>query len=270
MRKDIFDEYKQFYIENWHPILRSSGFHRTGIELKPSVVDFLIELSGLEGDIPEFEPEEVNFLNSVGTILKYYDHSAFVRLGSRSHKDSLEYQNMNYEIKNHLDFWLSCIGSNRMKEDLELAKEHQYTPYLWIMQHIDIKPEEEFRVFVKNNEIIGISQYNYHLPYQSIQKNYDSIEWAISMFIQKMKSYSTDIFPRDCIIDLIISQDKSSINSINWYCKFLEINPFSPMTDSCLYTWVDADDGFIIMSHIDKDTGKQHKKSFVYNEREIK
>ncbi|CAH2351781.1 cell division cycle protein 123 [[Candida] railenensis] len=107
------------------------------------------------------------------------------------------------------------------------SKERKINMELVLREWVDINPALEFRVFVKRNQIIGISQrdLNYYDYLDSLKTELGS---KITSFC---KDHVIGIFPdADFIIDLYVPRPFTKV----W---IVDINTFSRSTDSLLFTW---------------------------------
>lgn len=95
----------------------------------------------------------------------------------------------------------------------------------------EINPAYEFRVFVKDHRIIGISQRDNN-KYEFLQGLKLELNEKITQFVEdhvipKLKS---DTQLSKYIVDVYVSKNDIYI---------IDINPFSRKSDSCLFTWVE-------------------------------
>lgn len=98
---------------------------------------------------------------------------------------------------------------------------------LVLRKWIDIHPAYEFRCFVKNHEIIGISQRHPRSYYHFIKSEKEDIVEDLGVFFSK---YLQETFPDpDYVVD-VIREGKGKI-------ILLDCNPWGPVTDSLLYSW---------------------------------
>src|SRR3990167_655371 len=77
----------------------------------------------------------------------------FARLGSRSPKDNQT------EIRSGNDVLQAFCDSERVLDDLMLCTKMKYDPYVFVRQWVNIPKDKEFRCFVKDWGLRGISQY---------------------------------------------------------------------------------------------------------------
>ena len=158
----------------------------------------------------------------------------FVRLGSRSPKDSL-YESTAKCLTVEDIMTRLTVCSERIYEDLSMAINNKYESCIWLREWKEIPEWAEFRCFMKDRKLIGISQYNYlkGIIYSEIKENEESIIHLILGFFDYFKTVSH----LDSVVFDVFVIKKSIGNQNHWEIKLLEINPFFEMTDPCLFDW---------------------------------
>lgn len=103
-------------------------------------------------------------------------------------------------------------------------------PYVLVLRKWSaLQPAKEFRVFVKNNRIIGICQRDCENFYQHIRTSIDEIRTNIwDFFVETIQNK----FPSaDFIVD-IYRKDADRL-------YIIDFNPWGPMTDALLFDWTE-------------------------------
>lgn len=184
----------------------------------------------------------------VNDAVSRFPRGAFIRLGSRSPKDSflahragsMRVLSATTEIireNSPLRFILDA--SERMYDDLTLALHACYEPHIFVRQWVTLDKWQEFRCFMRKRQLVGISQYYYMdgaLP--DIIQNADVIKWAIERFFGQFRQES---HLEDVVFDVYVARTQRG-NESAWEVRLLEINPFFEMTDPCLFDWRDGGD----------------------------
>jgi D123 len=231
------------YIENWPDSLCHLSLDQVGFPLEyPDHIALLGALNmrddGPEADLSEIDPaltgaivvERLQRLEGhLATLLRGFPEGAFIRLGSRSPKDSWYGAKNGFRVTDARHGMTLLLDSmERMSDDLALAHRAIYQPYLYLRRWISIPPWAEFRCFMVNREFAGISQYDYlhGTRHASIVSNADGYEHAIRKFFP--------VFRDACHLDDVtfdIVFDKSEMPVL------LEINPCVRLglTDPCLF-----------------------------------
>lgn len=243
---DYFTFVRPTYIENWPADLCRMSISQADIPLT------LDQARRLGSNIMELG-ESFGSIGGIQDIRELINEQIFKfpqgvvpRLGSRSPKDA-----WSWDTSRGLTTADKVIGvltdcSERIFDDLHLAINNSYSPHLFLRQWISIPEWSEFRCFMKDRELVGISQYFYHDKYEEVKRNKDLFMWAIRdkffgtfMRVSHLHSVIFDVFVR--------IREKGNRREAE--VKLLEINPFFEMTDPCLFDWrkQDLDGSFRIV-----------------------
>lgn len=157
--------HRPFFYENWSVQLKQLSIQTITVELEPDRVSHLLGIIEKTIDdpyTPWAHPEAQYFGTMLEDLIEIVGHRAFVRLGSRSPKDNPAAMDRAcrpipaYGGRMGLDF---LAGSERVLLDLLDAQRADYTPNILVRRWIDMRAEQEFRCFVEDGEIVGITQY---------------------------------------------------------------------------------------------------------------
>lgn len=99
--------------------------------------------------------------------------------------------------------------------------------YLILRKWIEIDPSTEYRCFVRNNNLIAISQRDYTSYYDHIINQKDEIIEDIVLFFEE---HIKDNFPDENYVFDIYRKRKNLV-------KLVDFNPFGKVTDSLLFEW---------------------------------
>jgi hypothetical protein len=246
---NFWDASRPTYIENWNPALYALTMAQVDV---PLTVD---EAKRLGTNITEFgsifceqfamQVSDISDIRArVAAAVDAMPNGAFVRLGSRSPKDSWLGHVDGFRVmpgSDPLRFMLDA--SERIYEDLLLAIQHDYPPHIWGRQWITIPPWSEFRCFMQGRKLVGISQYNYlqGAVFREIVRDHDAIQWVIGD--QFFPSFRDASHLDDVVFDVWVKTHTMRDNTRIWEVKLVEINPFGPLTDPCLFAWSRPLDG---------------------------
>ncbi|MGL5010934.1 MAG: hypothetical protein ACRC6I_13720, partial [Paracoccaceae bacterium] len=115
---------------------------------------------------------------------------------------------------------------------------------LFLRRWVNIAPWAEFRVFVKDRRIVGVSQYPAHTFYPEIPVHADAIRQGIvQLFHETMHLLPLD----DVIVEVYADPTEAGVK-----VHLIELNPFLPLTDAGLFTWQrggDFDGSFRYLTH---------------------
>lgn len=240
MSNEYFDAVKPTYIENWPAGLINHSVATVHFPLNAEQVQALIAhnyMTTEDGRIPTEEEKRV--LKELEAVLDDYivqfPKGAFVRLGSRSSKDSYEAHKKSYRYQNGREAITALCDSERIYDDLHLARANDYAPHLVVREWIKIEPWQEFRAFYKNRKLVGISQYNYlrREVFPEILELAGAIEWAIRV---KSEIVAPLLPADDVVVDYVYKVRQHGNERINEVI-LLECNPFTAYTDPCLFNW---------------------------------
>ncbi|CAG8821218.1 22299_t:CDS:2, partial [Dentiscutata erythropus] len=114
-------------------------------------------------------------------------------------------------------------------EEESLRRQRPDVFELVLRKWYDVAPSMEFRCFVRNEELVAISQrdVNYYPFLVDVQED---LETKIIQFFNT--NIRNKFFNRDYVFDAYITRNRERV----WLIDF---NPFGPMTDSLLFTWED-------------------------------
>ncbi len=174
------------------------------------------------------------------TALSKFPKGAIVRLGSRSPKDAWSWIQDGAKLVVGDDPLKHIIGcSERMYEDLTLALNSGYAPHIFVREWIDIPKWAEFRCFLRNKRLAGVSQYYYHQYFPELDTNHDLVNHWLRYYVNNFIGPACADFP-EVIFDVaaLINRRETEIGTeVNVEFKLVEINPFFEMTDPCLFDW---------------------------------
>jgi hypothetical protein len=242
---DYFEIVKPTYLESWPTELRELSIPQVEIALT------LDEAAALGSNIRELfelftEPRgrDISVIRDrVDRAVRQFPNGAFVRLGSRSPKDSWRGIREGFwcwDGEKAISLLTDC--SERVAEDLQLAIAAQYEPRIFVREWQDIPPWSEFRCFMRDRQLVGISQYHYLKTkcFPEIEAMAESLRLALSHFFQTFRSachLDTVIFDVFVLPKERVNEAPVAIGADIWEVKLLEINPFFALTDPCLFRW---------------------------------
>jgi hypothetical protein len=229
------------YIENWPDAMMALSIPQSDIRLsliEAKAFYLMVERGSQTCDDADSAIEKLRL--EFSRALSRFPDGAFVRLGSRSGKDS-EFalaHGLRVTIAEEAVQMLTS-KSRRLAFDLRLAIKFGYQPHVFVREWREIPPWAEFRCFMKNRQLAGISQYDCKNVghHNWISDNANQIKHAISIFFDKFSGIS---HLDDVVFDIYLSRGGSKDDSLE--VTLLEINPYFHHTDPCLFKWQDEDD----------------------------
>lgn len=261
------DFIKPTYIENWPVELKALSMHQEGLAL---TVDDAVALGKSQIELHEFWQghlslgDEDNRLVEIareldGKVRRVMAQAkapgVFVRLGSRSPKDSYwwwrdEHRDAGkdpatapWPITSGQDaVKLLLETSERVNDDLLLAVANNYSPHIWVRAWEEMLPWQEFRCFIHEGRILGISQYDYmgRKVHPQLVRDRGLYVNAVMLFLNKRVIPSLHI--PSAVVDLYVQVNHMpSGRGRKASARLLEINPYFSLTDPCLFTWEELD-----------------------------
>lgn len=229
-----WDTVRPTYIENWPIALRNLSMSSYGIELSINQAKSLgLHIWEFGETFADYRLSKqtamrvyVRLMNNIDFAIHSVANGVFVKLGSRSPKDRYnrnEVSDKCMNAKNAIDVLTG--GSERISDDLHLAIHHNYKPYIWIREWVDMPKWAEFRCFVYKGELVGISQYFYDEHFRELSLNSSLIKAEIVY-------YFFNCVKPACHLDTYIF-DVYAKNPLK--LQLIEINPFIDLTDFCLF-----------------------------------
>jgi hypothetical protein len=164
------------YIENWPPQLAALSVPQTDLPLSrvehlALLGTLLCAMDGPDADLTQLAPSLTTGDVEQGTAslharitaaLQHYPAGAFVRLGSRSPKDSYVGMDEGFQVTD-ADQALLLIATSmeRMWDDLIRGWRAGYPMHIFVRHWIAIPAWGEFRCMMVGRELVGISQANW-------------------------------------------------------------------------------------------------------------
>ncbi|KAF9132522.1 hypothetical protein BGW39_011874 [Mortierella sp. 14UC] len=128
-------------------------------------------------------------------------------------------------------------------EGIERVRERPETVELVLRKWFDLAPSMEFRCFVRDNKLVGISQRDmtYYDFLRGIQEELE--DKIVDFFEDKINGHFPD---SDYTFDVYITRNRDRI-------YLIDFNPFAQKTDSLLFEWQEL----LLLNLDDKDTELQ-------------
>lgn len=227
------------YIENWNPALYRESVATRLLPMPNEWVNTLLDCNTINlesGYIPTDENNRIlkEITAAIVVQLKQFPNGAFVRLGSRSPKDAFIAQSGMKCTEGKLAVQM-LLDSERISDDLSMAKYNIYTPHIAIRDWIDIQPWQEFRCFYKDGNLLGVSQYDYFKGYMpEIEENVSSVMMALKIKTERIAKHLP--YNGTVVVDYVYRCKNSGDEVLNEII-LLEINPWTILTDPCLFDW---------------------------------
>lgn len=243
MMSAYFAKVRPTYIENWSAALKALSIPQVALPLTledARALGFVNKQFSLWFGNASIEPID-KIVKKIDIALSKYPGGAFVRLGSRSGKDSSYAHNRGLRITDsNAAIRMLTENSRRVAYDLRLALHHNYCPHIFVRQWQEIPVWSEFRCFMKSRKLVGISQYDCKNlgPKSEIIENAVLIEACIRDFFEALRVAS---HIDDGVFDVFVKLNEQTTNG-SAKAQLLELNPFFQKTEACLFHWGDGGD----------------------------
>lgn len=159
----------------------------------------------------------------------------FVKLETRSPKDYLQkYPKEEFEpVVNASDIVSALMGSMRTFEDLVFLTVLKDIVKIYIRPFVDTYKPFEWRAFVKDGELIGVSQQFYNNFYDYKESYLEVAKKSIRKFMNEV--CIPNIKVKDFVADLYVDCSKLWVGGSDFYrVSIIETNPYG-LSDPCLF-----------------------------------
>ncbi|WP_191968184.1 cell division cycle protein 123 family protein [Legionella longbeachae] len=127
------------------------------------------------------------------------------------------------------------LSSERVYSDLQLAlecsarKEDKWSTSLVIRSwEPNLRQDQEFRLFIYQNQLTAITQYNPYCRYPSLNESIKTQEKLKIKFKDFVEQHQATIGADNYILDIAYIHDE---------IKVIELNPYDQTTGPCLFSW---------------------------------
>ncbi|EHD21388.1 MULTISPECIES: regulator of eIF2 [Brenneria] len=249
----MYSEYKKTFIENWSEDILAQSFKSESIELHERDViaigastDEFMSARGLQ-EKPFFSAQ---LHDDIEYALSVLNKPAFVRFGGVSYHDaSLSRLDTVDGIVKQLSVSNRCVASY-LWDCLQSS-----TPvWLFLREWRDIPRWGEFRCFIRDAKVIGVSQYHCLEYFPFLKEKENEIRLQLIMFLQKLLPV---LHMNSVVADIAIDYQDGKFTT-----TLIELNPFIQRTDACLFSWVNGGDfnGRIRVNHSIADAHAEKRK----------
>ncbi len=213
----------------WYPALRDVSYPIRVVKLPVSLIDKILSLADSQKAFIEVVNECYDIINPELKKLGC-EKSFFIKLITRSPKDFLLCKG-SFELKSVRDAVEAISSSMRCFDDLCLLR-YIDMGYVFIRPYINIDKSQEWRVFIEDQKIVGISQYYYDENFTFIRHKMVYTEASIRHFVNEIviPNMKVKSFIADVVVDDLYRP------------TLLETNPFG-LSDPCLFKDYESLDG---------------------------
>ncbi|MBP2847916.1 regulator [Dickeya oryzae] len=229
----MYTEHKQTFIENWPETLLTLSFQSEGIELHERDVIAIGACTSEFMDakrLLEKPPFSEQLRDDIEYILSKFTTPVFVRFGGVSyHEATIPRTNSVDDVIRQLS-----VSSHRVASYLWDCLQSSTPAWLFLRGWHDIPRWGEFRCFIKDGNVVGVSQYHCLEYFPFLTEHADEIRQQIIHFLQKL----IPLLHMDSVVaDIAITHQNGQYDTM-----LIELNPFIQRTDACLFSWLNGGD----------------------------
>ncbi|GKW31814.1 hypothetical protein PEC730217_05940 [Pectobacterium carotovorum subsp. carotovorum] len=229
----MYSEHQATFIENWPKDIQalsclSEGFElheRDVIAIGANTHDFMNARGLLEKPIFSAQLRE-----DVEYALSVLNRPAFLRFGGVSyHDDALS----RLETVDGVIDQLS-VSNRRVASYLWDCLQSSTPVWLHLREWRDIPRWGEFRCFIKEGKVVGVSQYHCLEYFPFLKEKENGIRLQLIAFLQKL----LPVLHVDSVVaDVAMMYQDGEFSTV-----LIELNPFIQRTDACLFSWINGGD----------------------------
>ncbi|WP_421404872.1 hypothetical protein [Agrobacterium fabrum] len=185
-------------------------------------------------DIDELTHLSAEFRIGIDAKTAVFKEGAHFRLGGCSFKQPGRYQAG--PVFNSAQLLPHILRENpRVAGLLASSLKDKFDVGMFIRPWRDIPKWSEFRLFMKNREFIGASQYFHTIFFPEIEARVRSIAVALVDFAERFREAA---HIDDAIVDVYLRPDNAS----GFEAVLLDLNPLIVRSDPCLFQWRNGGD----------------------------
>ncbi|WNG30035.1 hypothetical protein F0U62_43010 [Cystobacter fuscus] len=227
------DVERSTWIEYWPPQVQALSFRQQGIELTRAQLHALARRNGIAASL--FDAVGTAPLTALQAqldrLLQQFPAGAFVRLGSRSPKDTERFVLSGGRADSGAEaIALLSAGSRRMFVDYRRCMQNHWTPSIFLREWQPMSSAQEWRCFVHERQLLGITQYWHAQALDSgacAQLQRTGIASLLQLAAQLLQRLPLPSFVFDACLPLPSPLAARAV--------LIEINPFGATTDAGLF-----------------------------------
>ncbi|QEH36551.1 hypothetical protein OJF2_51350 [Aquisphaera giovannonii] len=208
--------------ENWPQALKDLSFRTELVELTRADQETMWNMFDRDRD----EAALARLTERLDAAIKAFDpDGCFVRLSSRSPKDF--YYPGIPRLKTGEEVTNALLGSMRILDDLTEYRYADAACYLLLREFRSIPAHEEFRCFIREGRIAGVSQYQYRDFFPELIADRDSVAARCFAFLE---SILPKLHVQNIVVDVWLGETP----------LLIEINPYG-LSDPCLLDYAELE-----------------------------
>lgn len=220
--------------------LLAVSFATVFVPLEPRVLHALIALGShrVDGKVaPPFDQlillEQLE--EHLTALIARFPNGVFARLGSGAPRDSPEGKRLRFRCRTGKDVVRVLSTSEKTLVELVRADEAGEDATICLREYQLIPRHEEFRVFIRDREVVGASQYHHRENMTSAYaKHNDDYRFALDNFFRDElePALPVDTVVADCWLH---GRRFGNVRMLSG--RLIDLNPWSYWTDAKLFSW---------------------------------
>ena len=233
--RGYFERIRLVFLESWPEPLRALSIPQATVMLLAEEARVLATTPPLWRDrLIGSDPQALHHIAArLKPAIARFPGGAFIRLGSRSPKDSAIFQATAGRVTEAVTAIKLLQTSDRVHADVARCLELGHTPALFVREWLLLSPWQEFRCFMRNRRLVGISQLdviNYR-GHPQLQQMAPHIEHSIREFFP---SFASTCHLETVVFDVICAPGPDG----KLRTRLLELNPWGNQTSPGLFDWL--------------------------------
>ncbi|WP_239014703.1 cell division cycle 123 family protein [Archangium violaceum] len=231
-----FERIRPTFLESWTKDLRALAVSQVHLPLT------LVEARALSVTPPlwrerlvALDPEGLHSIAArLQKVLEGAEQGVFVRLGSGSPKDSALFRDHGGCARTPMMALKFLQTSPRTRAHLSRFLELGHPVHLFVRHWMQIPPWQEFRCFMHNRRLVGISQLAHwgDTPDYSLAPRAEEIARTLRDFFVRVAQVS---HLGSAVFDVLCDSGAGDGASVGVW--LLDANPWGPASDACLFDW---------------------------------
>lgn len=219
------------YIENWPDALCRLSIPCKSLTLGPQDARALAGMSSWfrqtvkPAVIETFTPE---FTDALAGVTDSFPEGIMPRIGFCSWKDTTAAALPSFGARGVL-FTISG-DSPRVGRAMAAHLSSDVPVVLHLRAWRAIPRDAEFRIFIRDRQVIGVSQYDYRASHPGIGRSADALAAVLGQFSARLMEV---LHVPTVVADVWVAPAGGG----GLDATLIELNPFAPQTDPCLFDW---------------------------------